>query len=224
MMETDDIVFLFDVDNTLLDNDTIEQDIRTHFAAYLSPSSPDRYFEIFEQLRAELGYVDYLGAVQRYRIETPKDPRVLGIANWLLDYPFSQRFYPGAIEAVKQAGKCGRPVILSDGDAVFQPHKIQRSGLWNLFESRVLIYVHKEEMLEEVEKHYPARHYVMVDDKLRILSAIKKIWGKRVTTVFVMQGRYGRDSELWDTQPPADIQLEHIGNLPGCNRAAFLRG
>ena len=224
MMESNDIVFLFDVDNTLLDNDRIEEDIRSYFASSLSTRAADRYFEIFEKLREELGYADYLGAVERYRIETPSEPRVLGISSLLLDYPFAKRLYPGAIDAVKQAGKWGRPVILSDGDAVYQPRKVERAGLWDLFESRVLIYVHKEEMLEEVERHYPAKHYVMVDDKLRILSAIKRIWGKRVTTVFVMQGRYGKDPELPDRYPAADVQLEHIGNLIDYNQAAFLRG
>jgi FMN phosphatase YigB (HAD superfamily) len=216
-------VFLFDVDNTLLNNDHVQRDLRLHLSTYLSPQACDRYFQIFEELRQEIGYADYLGALERYRLEALHDPRVLKMSCWLVDYPFAQRLYPNALDAVEHVRSWGVPVILSDGDAVFQPRKIQRSGLWEAFKGHVLIYVHKEIMLEDVEKHYPAQHYVMVDDKLRLLAAIKKIWGKRVTTVFVKQGHYAEDPGVLDRYPSADIDLDSIGNLLDYNQAAFLK-
>ena len=224
MTEEHEHVFLFDVDNTLLNNDYVERDLRRHLSSYLSPRARDRYFQIFEQLRQEIGYADYLGALERYRLEALHDPRVLKMSCWLVDYPFAQRLYPNAVDVVEHVGRWGVPVILSDGDAVFQPRKIQRSGLWEAFKGHVLIYVHKEIMLEDVEKHYPAQHYVMVDDKLRLLAAIKKIWGKRVTTVFVKQGHYAEDPGVLDRYPSADIDLDSIGNLLDYNQAAFLKG
>lgn len=223
MTEEHEHVFLFDVDNTLLNNDYVERDLRRHLSSYLSPRARDRYFQIFEQLRQEIGYADYLGALERYRLEALHDPRVLKMSCWLVDYPFAQRLYPNAVDVVERVGRWGVPVILSDGDAVFQPRKIQRSGLWEAFKGHVLIYVHKEIMLEDVEKHYPAQHYVMVDDKLRLLAAIKKIWGKRVTTVFVKQGHYAEDPGVLDRYPSADIDLDSIGNLLDYNQAAFLK-
>ena len=172
------MVFLFDVDNTLLDNDRIWQDLRQHLSSTLSTRARDRYFEIFEGLRQELGYGDYLGALERYRLEELHDPRVLKLSCWLLDYPFAQRLYPHALDVVEHVQRWGPAVILSDGDAVFQPRKVERSGLWDAFQGHVLIYVHKEQRLTDVEMYYPAQHYVMIDDKLRILMAIKKIWGE----------------------------------------------
>ncbi|MDR3569420.1 MAG: hypothetical protein P4L43_15445 [Syntrophobacteraceae bacterium] len=222
MTKTHDIVFLFDVDNTLLDNDRVEQDMHRHFGTFLSPGARDRFFAIFEELRTELGYADYLGALERYRLEALCDPRVLKISSWLVDYPFAQRLYPNSLDAVMHVRRWGTPVILSDGDAVFQPRKVERAGLWDLFEDRVLIYVHKEEMLEDVERHYPGRRYVMVDDKLRLLAAIKKIWENRVTTVFVRQGRYAHTPGLLDLYPPADIDLENIRGLLAYDRDALL--
>jgi FMN phosphatase YigB (HAD superfamily) len=222
MTKPSEIVFLFDVDNTLLNNDHVERDMRRHLGSFLSPRARDRFFEIFEHLRTELGYADYLGALERYRLEALSDPRVLRISNWLVDYPFAQRLYPNSLDVVEHVRRWGTPVILSDGDAVFQPRKVERSGLWDAFEGRVLIYVHKEQMLPDVVKHYPARRYVMIDDKLRLLDAIKKIWEKRVTTVFVKQGRYAQDPQILDRHPPADIHLAGIGNLLDYDRAAFL--
>ena len=224
MTEEHELVFLFDVDNTLLNNDHVQQDLRRHLSSYLSPQARDRYFQIFEELRQEIGYADYLGALERYRLEALHDPKVLRMSCWLVDYPFAQRLYPNALDVVEHVRSYGAPVILSDGDAVFQPRKIERSGLWEAFKGHVLIYVHKENMLEDVEKLYPAQHYVMVDDKLRILAAIKKIWGKRVTTVFVKQGHYANDPEVLNRYPSADIHLDSIGNLLDYNRAAFLKG
>jgi FMN phosphatase YigB (HAD superfamily) len=213
MPETHDIVFLFDVDNTLLDNDRVIQDLGEYLVWTFGQRARDRYWEIFEDLRSELGYADYLGALERYRVENLHDPCVPRVANWLVDYPFADRLYPGALEAVKHAAKWGATVILSDGDAVFQPRKVARSGLWEAFHDRVLIYIHKEQELDVVERLHPAKHYVLVDDKLRILDAVKKVWGNRVTTVFPRQGHYALDPKALATFPPADVTIERIGEL-----------
>lgn len=207
-------VFLLDVDNTLLDNDAVQEDLRHHLASEFGAQSRDRYWAILEQLRAELGYVDYLGALQRYRLEDQNEPRLLLMSSFLVDYPFAERLFDRALEAIAQLRATGAPVILSDGDVVFQPRKVQRSGLWQAVDGRVLIYVHKERMLPAVEQRFPARHYVMVDDKLRILAAMKAIWGERLTTVFVRQGHYARDPRNVAAYAPPDLAIEHIGDLP----------
>lgn len=221
MAATEDIVFLFDVDNTLLDNDRVQDDLRQYIEAAYGGVAQDRYWALFEELRSELGYADYLGALERYRVECLHDPRVLRVANWLIDYPFADRLYPGALAAVRQAAQWGTPVILSDGDAVFQPRKVERSGLWKEFADRVLIYIHKEEELADVERLYPARHYVLIDDKVRILDAVKKIWGTRVTTVFPRQGHYAHDKEAMANFSPPDMTIERIGDLVTHDRAEF---
>ena len=213
MGSTDRVVFLFDVDNTLLNNDRVEADLRRQLESQFGAESRDRYFAIFEELRAELGYADYLGALQRYRIESMGDPRLLMMSAFLVDYPFANRLYPGSLDAVEHASKSGLTVVLSDGDVVFQPRKVLRSGLWEAFNGRVLIYIHKEQMLEDVEKRYPARHYVMIDDKLRILAAMKKQWGDRLTTIFPRQGHYALDPKHTAAYPQADITIERIGDL-----------
>jgi len=223
MSKRPDIVFLFDVDNTLIDNDRVQAHLSEHLEKSYGAATRDRYWEIFEQLRSELGYADYLGALERYRTEDLHRPEVLQMSSWLVDYPFLQRLYPGALEAVKHVQQWGTPVILSDGDAVFQPRKVERSGLWKAFENRVLIYIHKEEELDDVQRLYPADHYVLIDDKLRILTAVKKIWGERVTTVFPKQGHYALDPKALAEYPPADIQLGKIGDLVKCNLAAFIK-
>ena len=208
-----DVVFLLDVDNTLLDNDRVQDDLRNHLEREFGAASRDRYWAIFEALRTELGYADYLGALQRYRLGAMNDPRLLLMSAFLVDYPFADRLYPGALDALAHLRTCGLTVILSDGDAVFQPRKIQRSGLWEAVEGRVLIYIHKERMLDDVEQRYPARHYVMVDDKLRILAAMKNSWGDRLTTVFPRQGHYALDPHNLSAYPPADLAIERIGDL-----------
>jgi FMN phosphatase YigB (HAD superfamily) len=223
MSETPEIVFLFDVDNTLIDNDRVQADLSEHLAQTYGAATRDRYWEIFEQLRSELGYADYLGALERYRMEDLHRPEVLRMSSWLVDYPFDQRLYPGALEAAKHARQWGTIVILSDGDAVFQPRKVERSGLWRAFEDRVLIYIHKEQELDDVTRLYPADHYVMIDDKLRVLSAVKKIWGNRVTTVFPKQGHYALDPDILTEYPPADIELARISDLLAYDRSAFLK-
>jgi FMN phosphatase YigB (HAD superfamily) len=223
MTEKHELIFLFDVDNTLLNNDHVERDLRQHLSSYLSPQARDRFFQIFEELRQECGYADYLGTLERYRLEALHDPRVLRMSCWLVDYPFAQRLYPNALDVVEHVRRWGVPVILSDGDAVFQPRKVERSGLWDAFKGHVLIYIHKETMLKDVERLYPAQHYVMVDDKLHLLTAMKKIWGKRLTTVFAKQGHYANDLATLDRYPPADIKLDRIGNLLDYNQEAFLK-
>ncbi len=223
MTRTHELVFLFDVDNTLLDNDHVERDLRQHLDQTFSPQARERYFEIFEQIRHDIGYADFLGALEKYRIEKMHDPRVLRMSIWLVDYPFAQRLYPNALDVVDHVRHWGVPVILSDGDAVFQPRKVEQSGLWDAFKGHVLIYIHKETILEDVEKFYPAEHYVMVDDKLRLLAAIKQYWGKRVTTVFVKQGHYAGDPEILARYPAADLEVDRIGDLLNYDRAAFLK-
>ena len=207
------IVFLFDVDNTLIDNDRVQADLKEHLEQEYGIAARDRYWVILEKLRNELGYVDYLGALERFRMEAIRRPDVLRMSSWLVDYPFADRLYPGALDAVKHVQQWGIAVILSDGDAVFQPRKIERSGLWRAFDDRILIYVHKEQELVDVERFYPADHYVLIDDKLRILAAVKKIWGKRVTTVFPKQGHYAHDLEILSEFPSADIELARIQDL-----------
>jgi hypothetical protein len=223
MSKPPDIVFLFDVDNTLIDNDRVQAHLSEHLEQSYGAATRDRYWEIFEQLRSELGYADYLGALERYRTEDLHRPEVLRMSSWLVDYSFVDRLYPGALDAIKHVQQWGTPVILSDGDAVFQPRKVERSGLWKAFDNRVLIYIHKEEELDDVRRLYPADHYVLIDDKLRILTAVKKIWGERVTTVFPKQGHYALDPKAVAEYPPADIELGKIGDLVKCDLAALLK-
>jgi len=222
MKPRDDVVCLLDCDNTLLDNDRVQDDLRGHLEREFGVASRDRYWAIFEALRAELGYADYLGALQRYRLGDMHDPRLLLMSSFLVDYPFADRLYPGAFDAIAHLRRFGLPVILSDGDVVFQPRKIQRSGLWDAVDGRVLIYIHKEQMLDDVRERYPARHYVMVDDKLRILAAMKEAWGDRLTTVLPRQAHYALDSRNLSAYPPAALTVERIGDLVNFDRAAFL--
>jgi FMN phosphatase YigB (HAD superfamily) len=217
-----DVVFLFDVDNTLLDNDRIEQDLRQHLEQEFGGENRDRYLAILEDLRAELGYADYLGALQRYRLLDLCDLRLLEMSSYLVDYPFANRLYPGSLDALEHVRPWGLTVILSDGDVVFQPRKVRRSGLWEAVEGRVLIYIHKEQMLDDVERNYPAGHYIMVDDKLRILTAMKKAWGDRLTTVWARQGHYAVDPRALAMFPHADLTLERIGDLAGYDLSAVL--
>jgi haloacid dehalogenase-like hydrolase len=218
-----DLVFLFDVDNTLLDNDRLQSDLFRHIERDFGREARARYLEIFEELRSQLGYADYLGALERYRQEKLHDPRFLRMANWLIEYPFAARLYPGALDVVKRTKRWGHVAILSDGDAVFQPRKVERSGLWKAVSGNVLIFIHKEQELECVEKIYPARHYVMVDDKVRLLEAIKDIWKDRVTTVFVQQGHYARDKKSVAQYRPADISIRRIADLLDIELRSWVR-
>jgi FMN phosphatase YigB (HAD superfamily) len=217
----DKVVFLFDVDNTLLDNDRVSADLHRYLLKEVGAARTEQYVEIFETLRTELGYSDYLGALQQYRLVHPRDPHLLAVSSFLVNYPFANRLFPGSLDAVEHAAKLGQTVILSDGDVVFQPRKVERSGLFDAVEKRVLIYIHKEHELDDVERRYPADHYVLVDDKIRILTAVKKAWGERLTTVFPRQGHYALAPEV-ASFPPPDITLARIGDFCDCDLPRLL--
>jgi FMN phosphatase YigB (HAD superfamily) len=207
------VVYLLDVDNTLLDNDEVERALRRHIEDAFGSERQKRYWHLLEQLRSELGYADYLGALQRYRIENPRDPQLLNVSLFLVNYPFARHLYAGALDVVARLRRAGSVVILSDGDVVFQPRKVERSGLWDAVEGQVLIYIHKEQMLDDVETRYPAAHYVLVDDKIRILAAVKAAWRDRVTTVFVRQGHYALDAATVSRYPAADRAIDRIDEI-----------
>ena len=207
------LVFLVDVDNTLLDNDALVEDLMEHIERESGAMSRERYAQILEQVRARLGYVDYLGALQQYRLEHVEDLRLLEISSFLIEYPFPSRLYPGALEVLARLGALGTTVVLSDGDVVFQPRKVRCSGIWEAVDGRVLIYIHKEKMLDAVVQRYPAHHYVMIDDKINLLHAIKSAWQDRVTTVMPRQGHYAHDPRLLAAHPPADVTVDHIADL-----------
>lgn len=207
------VVFLFDVDNTLLDNDRVTADLRAFLSREIGPDEQAHYFAIFEQLRAELGYADYLGALQRYRAVRPHDTQIMNASLFLLDYPFRERLFPGALEVVVAARRIGTPVIFSDGDVVFQPHKVENSGLRRAFDGNILIFVHKDQELDAVADRFPADHYVMLDDKLRLLDAVKRVWGTQVTTVFVRQGHYAHNPRDLQGYLPADVTVERIADF-----------
>jgi FMN phosphatase YigB (HAD superfamily) len=208
-----DVVCLVDIDNTLVDNDAVTADLRRHLTAEVGPQRQRRYWEIFEELRGELGYADYLGALQRYRVEHPRDSHLLALSMFLIDYPFANRLYPGSLDAIAHMKRWGPVVVLSDGDVVFQPRKIHRAGIFEAVDGNILVYIHKEQELDDVARRYPARHYVMVDDKPRLLDAIKQVWGTRVTTVFPRQGHYALDPDAFSRYGMPDITLQRIGEL-----------
>jgi FMN phosphatase YigB (HAD superfamily) len=216
----DETVFLFDVDNTLLDNDAVAEDLRSYLTESFGAERQQRYWDEFERLREELGYADYLGALQRFRVAYPHETHMLELSEWLLEYPFAERLYPGALDVVERSRTHGRPVILSDGDVVFQPRKIRRSGLWDAFRGDVLVYIHKELELADVERRYPAERYALVDDKVRILAAVKDAWGERVTTIFPRQGHYAHDAELVGRYPAPDVTVERIDDVLASVRTA----
>lgn len=216
------VVALFDVDNTLVDNDRITTDLTQHLDEEIGSRGERQYWAIFEELRETLGYVDYLGALQRYRQEYPRDPHLLTLSRFLLNYPFAERVFPQAHDVIRQMSQWAQAVILSDGDVVFQPRKIDRSGLFEAVEGHVLVYIHKERELDDVEQRYPADHYVLIDDKLRILTAVKAYWGRRVTTVFPRQGHYANDPEVIRTFPAADLSIDRIGDLLTFDRGSLV--
>lgn len=224
MITPDSTVFLVDVDNTLLDNDHIQADLKRHLEREFGAACRDRYWAILELLFTELGYRDYLGALQRYRTERPRDIHLLSMSSYLVDYPFANRLYPGALDVLEQFRGWGPTVILSDGDVVFQPRKVERSGIYEAVDGNVLIYIHKEEELEDVEERYPARHYVLVDDKPRILAAVKEVWGDRVTTVLPRQGQYANDAKVVSSLPAADLTIGRVGDLLAYDLPALIAG
>lgn len=207
------IVFLIDVDNTLVDNDGIQQDLKDHLESTYGLAARERYWRILEDLMVELGYRDYIGALQKFRVEHPREIELLSMSSYLMDYPFAERLYPHALAVLKRLRSVGKTVILTDGDVVFQPRKVEHAGLGNVADGDVLVYIHKEEALDDVERRFPAKHYVLVDDKLRILDAAKKIWRDRVTTVLPRQGQYAHDAKVLAALPPPDVTIERIGEL-----------
>jgi FMN phosphatase YigB (HAD superfamily) len=212
-MTSHPVVFLVDVDNTLIDNDAIQRDLQDYLEREFGAAARETYWTMQEALFAELGYRDYIGGLQRYRVEHSAAVELLSMSSYLLDYPFADRLYPAAIEVLKRLGRHGPTVLLSDGDAVFQPRKVERAGLSHAVDGRVLIYIHKEEALDDIERRYPAERYVLVDDKPRILTAVKQLWGERVTTVLPRQGIYAHDPSVVSAFPPADVTIEQIGDL-----------
>lgn len=212
-MKKSETVFLFDVDNTLLDNDRVTQDLRRFLDKEVGVERSEIYWNIFEELRSELGYADYLGALQRYRLGHPYDSHLLAVATYLINYPFANRLFPNSLDVIEKCSALGQVVILTDGDVVFQPRKIERSGLFEAVAGNILIYVHKEYELADFERRYPAHRYVLVDDKIRILTAIKNVWGDRVTTIFPKQGHYALNAEDVAKYPSADISIDRIGDI-----------
>ncbi|MGI8812702.1 MAG: HAD family hydrolase [Pyrinomonadaceae bacterium] len=221
-MKTSETVFLFDVDNTLLDNDAVTEDLRAFMECEVGVARSDVYWRIFEELRNELGYADYLGSLQRYRHEYPYDSHLLTVSTYLINYPFTERLFPGSLNVIAKCKEFGRVVILTDGDVVFQPRKIETSGLFKAVEGSILIYVHKENELADVERRYPAKQYVLVDDKLRILNAIKDVWGDRVVTVFPRQGHYALDTKEIAKYKNADLSIESIRELIDIDMTSYL--
>lgn len=207
------IVFLVDVDNTLIDNDGIQQDLKDHLEQTYGVAARDRYWRILEDLMEELGYRDYIGALQKFRVEHPRDMELLSMSSFLMDYPFAERLYPNALAVMARLRKFGKTVILTDGDVVFQPRKVEHAGLGKVADGDVLVYIHKEEALEDVERRFPAEHYILVDDKLRILDAVKRSWRERVTTVLPRQGQYAHDAKVLAALPPPNLTIERIGDL-----------
>ena len=222
MSGTAPLVFLLDVDNTLLDNDRVHADLEQHIDAEFGADAAKTYWGIYEELRVKLGYADYLGAIQRFRLECDDEVRAQDLAAYLLNYPFAERLYPGALDAVAHLSRLGTCVVLSDGDVVLQPRKIEASGIAAAVQGRVLIYVHKERMLDDVARRFPARHYVMVEDKLRVLDGMQRQWRGRMTSVFVRQGHYANDPAERKEYPRAQIELAAIRDVCGMDAEAFL--
>jgi FMN phosphatase YigB (HAD superfamily) len=213
VLKSGDLIFLLDVDNTLLDNDCFAADLSERLEGAFGAAERARYWDIFGRRREALGLADYLGSLQDFRVGLDDHAELLGLSEFLLEYPFASRLFPRALEAVAYLRTLGSPTVLSDGDIVFQPRKIQRSGIWTAVEGRVLIYVHKEKVLDHVQRRYPASHYVMVDDKANLLAAMKSALGRRLTTVFVRQGHYATAPESKSATPAPDLTIEHIGDL-----------
>jgi FMN phosphatase YigB (HAD superfamily) len=215
------MVFLLDVDNTLLDNDRFAADLGDRVEKCVGAAQRTRYWDIFAQRRAALGLADYLGSLQEFRTGLDDDPRLLDMSHYLLEYPFASRLFPRALEAITYLNTQGSAVVLSDGDIVFQPRKIQRSGIWDAVEGRVMIYVHKEKVLDHMQRRFPAKHYVMVDDKANLLAAMKSVLGARLTTVFVRQGHYALAAESNSVVPAPDLVIERIADLLNHNLTDF---
>jgi len=213
--------FLLDVDNTLLDNDRFAADLGDRVESCFGAAQRARYWDIFAQRRTALGLADYLGSLQEFRVGLDDDPQLLDMSQFLLEYPFTSRLFPHALEAIAHLRTLGSPIVLSDGDIVFQPRKIQRSGIWDAVEGRVMIYLHKEKVLDHMQRRFPAKHYVMVDDKANLLAAMKSVLGAQLTTVFVRQGHYALAAESNSVVPAPDLVIERIADLLNHNSTDF---
>lgn len=212
---SDQIVFLLDVDSTLIESDRFAADLSARLEEGFGEAGRRRYWTLYSQRRERLGYADYLGALQDFRTVIDDSPALLHLSGFMLDYPFAERLYPQALAAIAHLATMGTPVLVSDGDMVLQPRKIQRTGLWNAVEGRVMICLHKDLQIDRILQRFPAAHYVMVDDKPLLLAAFKRQLGKRLTTVFVRQGHYAMESELLVIAPAPDIHIRQIGDLCG---------
>ena len=222
MLSNGDVVFLLDVDNTLLDNDRFGADLGAHLEQAFGADQRDRYWAVFAALREELSYADYLATLEKFRVGLDDNPDLLQMSSFMLEYPFADLLYPRALDAIAHLSTLGLPVVLSDGDVVFQPRKIQRSGIWNAVQGRVLIYLHKEGALDGMQRRYPARHYVMVDDKAQLLAAMKRVLGQKLTSVFVHQGHYAAQSANTVIDPPPDLEIQRISDLLNLHLSDFL--
>ena len=209
----EDTVFLFDVDNTLLDNDRVKSDLKEKVLQDFGQEACNRFWAIYEEQRKKHIYADFIGTLERFRLEHLHDPKALRLSLWMMHYPFADRLFPDALAVVRHVSQWGLPVVLTDGDGVFQPYKLERSGLWNAFDGRVLGYVQKDQELEAIAQAFPARHYILVDDKLKLLNAVKGIWGNRVTTIFVKQGHYANDPNVLASEPVADVSVDRVAEL-----------
>jgi FMN phosphatase YigB (HAD superfamily) len=221
VLNADDVIFLLDVDNTLLDNDRFAADLGDRLEQAFGASERARYWTIFARLREQLGLADYLGSLQMFRAGLDDHPQLLAMSDFLLEYPFAERLFPRALEAVAHLRKIGSPVVLSDGDIVFQPRKIQRAGIWDAVDGRVMIYLHKERVLDHMQRRYPAKHYVMVDDKPNLLSAMKAVLKSTLTTVFVRQGHYALAEDADTAEPAPDLTIQRIGDLMNLTLSDF---
>ncbi len=220
------LVFLIDVDNTLIDNDAVKKDLDEHITVELGPALAARFWEIYEQARKERETVDIPLALSRLRTQTSladmDEQTYLHVHSIFDNYPFFERLYPGTLETLHYLRTLGLTVIVSDGDRFFQAEKIFASNLAEAVEGRVLIYIHKQQHLDEIVRQYPADHYVMIDDKPEILADTKELWGKRVTTAFVQQGKYAAEQKPPNFAP--DISVLHIADLRNYSATQFLQG
>lgn len=213
------IVFLLDVDNTLLDNDRLKEDLQRRFLTLLGQERSDRFWQIYEEVRRDEDYVDYPLTFKRIA-EEQNDPELRTSLETVLEgLQFSSYLYPGVLGTLAYLRTLGTPVILSDGDQVFQPYKIRYSGLERAVDGHVLIYVHKEQELPRVFAHFPADHYVAVDDKPRILAALETECPTTFTTVLVLQGKYAVPGAF---TPAPDYVIDRIAALHSFSKERFL--
>jgi FMN phosphatase YigB (HAD superfamily) len=222
---TNPLVVLLDVDNTLLDNDRFAVDLSAYLLKQFGADGRDRYWRLFAQRRDDLGYADYLGAVQAFRGGYDDDRDRLGLSAFVLDYPFAERLYPRALEVLAHLRACAPTVIFTEGDLVFQPRKLRSAGIWDAAGGQAIVCLHKTFALTLLHRRYPAAHYFMIDDKPALLAAMKRLLGTALTTVLVHQGQYARESSagfqerrvppLPSTRPRPDLEIERIADLLG---------